>query len=88
MVRNPAANAGDSLRDASLILGSGRSPGGGNGNLIFLPGKFRGQEPKGLQSMGSQRVGICLSVCAYMHTQSTLRQKIFLMPKRDFLFFF
>ena len=30
MVKNPFANAGD-LRDVSLIPGSGRSPGEGNG---------------------------------------------------------
>ena len=33
MVRNPAANAGDA-RDTGLILGSGRSPGGGHGNPL------------------------------------------------------
>ena len=31
MVKNPAANSGD-IRDASLIPGSGRSPGRGHGN--------------------------------------------------------
>ena len=30
MVKNPPANAGD-VRDAGLIPGSGRSPGGGHG---------------------------------------------------------
>ena len=30
-VKNPPANAGD-IRDMSLTSGSGRSPGGGNGN--------------------------------------------------------
>ena len=33
MVKNPPANAGD-IRDAGSIRGSGRSPGGGNGNLL------------------------------------------------------
>ena len=33
VVKNPPANAGDS-GDASLIPGSRRSPGGGNGNLL------------------------------------------------------
>ena len=33
MVKNPPANAGDP-RDAGSILGSGRSPGGGNGNPL------------------------------------------------------
>ena len=32
MVNNPPANAGD-IRGVSLILGSGRSLGGGHGNL-------------------------------------------------------
>ena len=31
MIKNPPANAGD-LRDVFLIPGSGRSPGGGQGN--------------------------------------------------------
>ena len=43
MVKNPPANAGD-IRDVGSILGSGRSPGGGNGNpLQFLPGESHGQ---------------------------------------------
>ena len=33
VVKNPPANAGE-LRDASSISGSGRSPGGGNGNPL------------------------------------------------------
>ena len=33
VVRNPPATAGD-LRDAGLIHGSGRSPGGGHGNPL------------------------------------------------------
>ena len=33
VVKNPLANAGD-IRDADLIPGSGRSPGGGNGNSL------------------------------------------------------
>jgi len=33
VVKNPPANAGDA-RDAGLIPGSGRSPGGGNGNSL------------------------------------------------------
>ena len=41
MVKNPPANAGD----ASLIPGSGKAPGGENGNPtpVFLPGKSHGQ---------------------------------------------
>ena len=33
MLKNPPANAGDT-GDAGLIPGSGRSPGGGNGNPL------------------------------------------------------
>ena len=33
VVKNPPANARD-RRDAGLVPGSGRSPGGGNGNLL------------------------------------------------------
>ena len=33
MIKNPPANAGDK-RDAGLIPGSGRSPGGGNGSPL------------------------------------------------------
>ena len=36
------AHAGDA-RDAGSIRGSGSSPGVGNGNPVFLPGKFHGQ---------------------------------------------
>ena len=49
-----AYNAGD----PDLIPGLGRSPGEGNGNLLHMPGKIPWtEEPDGLQSMGSQRVG-------------------------------
>ena len=33
LVKNPAVNAGD-IRDMGSILGLGRSPGGGHGNLL------------------------------------------------------
>ena len=55
VVKNPPANAGDA-RDVSWILGSGRYPGGGNGNPLqyFCLGNPMDKEPGGLQSMGSQ----------------------------------
>ena len=34
MVKKPLANEGD-IRDVGLIPGSGRSPGGGNSNLLL-----------------------------------------------------
>ena len=44
VVKNPPANARDE-RDTCSIPGSGRLPGGGNGNplLYFLPEKSHGQ---------------------------------------------
>ena len=55
MVNNPPANVGDT----GLILGSGRSPGGGNGNPFhFLPVESSGQRSLvDYRSMRSQRVG-------------------------------
>ena len=45
------ANAGD----VGSVPGSGRSPGGGNGNALCLPGKSHGQKSlSGLQSMRLQ----------------------------------
>ena len=52
------ANAGD-LRDTALIPRSGGSPGEGNGNPLqysCLENPWT-EEPGGLWSMGSQRVG-------------------------------
>ena len=59
MVKNLPANAGDT-RDADLILGSRRSPGGGHSNPFqysCLENAMDREEPGGLQSMRSQRVG-------------------------------
>ena len=55
VLKNLPANAGDA-GDTGSISGSGRSPGGGNGNhSSILAGKIpaRIEEPDGLQSMGS-----------------------------------
>ena len=62
VVKNPPANAGGT-GDTGSIPGSGRSPGGGNGNPVqysCLGQRSRQawtEEPGGLQSMGSLRVG-------------------------------
>ena len=58
MVKNPPANAGD-VRDASSIPGSGRYSGEGNAtHSSILAGVIPWtEEPGGLQSVGSQRVG-------------------------------
>ena len=44
VVKNPPANVGD-VRDAGLIPGSGRSPGGGHSKTspVFLPGESHEQ---------------------------------------------
>ena len=57
-VKNPPANAGDT-RDMGSIPGPGRSPGEGHGNplqysCLRIPWT---EEPGGLQSIGSPRVG-------------------------------
>ena len=56
--KEPAYNAGD-LRDAGLIPGSGRLPGGGHAtHSSILPWRIpRREEPGGLQFMGLQGVG-------------------------------
>ena len=58
VLKNPPASARDA-GDTGLIPGSGRSPGEGIGNPLqysFLENLWT-EEPGGLQSMGSQRVG-------------------------------
>ena len=57
MEKNLPVNAGD-MGDAGLIPGLGRSPGGGNGNLLQYSclGNSMALEAGGLQSMGSRRV--------------------------------
>ena len=50
MGKESICNAGD-----GLIPGSGKSPRGGHGNPVFLPGESHGQEePGGLQLIGLQ----------------------------------
>ena len=58
MDKNPPASAGG-IRDVGAIPGSGRSPGEGNSyNSRILAWRIPWtEEPGGLQSMGSQRVG-------------------------------
>jgi len=57
VVKNLPANARDT-RDSGLIHGLGRSPGEVATHSSILAWKIsRTDEPGGLQSMGSQRVG-------------------------------
>ena len=58
VVKNPPANTGD-IRHMGSIPGSGRSPGGGNGNPLqysCLENSMT-EKPDRLQSIGSQRAG-------------------------------
>ena len=58
MVKNPPAKAGDS-GDGTSIPGTGRPPGGGNGNSLHHSclGNPWIEESDGLQSTGLQRLG-------------------------------
>ena len=59
LVKNPPANAADT-RDLGLIPESARSPGEGNDNALqysYLEKIPWTEDPGGLQSTGSQRVG-------------------------------
>ena len=67
MVENLPANSGD----AGFIPGSGRSPGGGNGNPLQYTFPWTipwTEEPGGLQSMGSQRVRRSEHACTPIST--------------------
>ena len=69
VIKTLPANVWDT-KDTVSIPEPGRSPGGGKWQPtpIFLPEKFHGgEEPGGLQSMGSQRVGH-----DWAHTQHSL----------------
>ena len=57
VVKTLPANTGDT-GDVGSIPGSGRLPGGGNGNPLQYPCLENSmEEPGGLQPMGSLRVG-------------------------------
>ena len=66
VVKNPSASAGGP-REASSILGLGRSPGEGNGNTPeFLPGKSHGQRSLvGYNPWGRKE----LNTAKHIHTQ-------------------
>ena len=68
MVKNPSANTGDA-RDVGSTPRSGKSPGEENGNPLqyFVQKIPQTEEPGGLQSTGSQKVGHNL-VTEHTHT--------------------
>ena len=67
-VKSPPANAGGT-RDMGLILGSGRSPGAGNGNSSSILARIIPwtEEPGGLQSKAVERVELD-STTEHTHT--------------------
>ena len=76
VVKNLPANAGD-LRDAGLILGSGRPPGAQQTIPVFLPGESHGQRSLMgyIQSVASQRVGHDWSNLAPTHVLEDTRDE-------------
>ena len=66
MVKNPHTNAGDT----GSIPGSGRSPGGGNGNPLQCSCLENPtiEEPGGLQSVGLQKSGLDLVTQQQQHS--------------------
>ena len=72
VVKNPTLKVGD-VRDADSTPGSGRSPGGGNGNppqysCLEIPWT---EDPVGLQSMGITKSRTCLSTHAQTIVNNT-----------------
>ena len=84
--KESACNAGD----AGLILGLGRSPGGGNDDhSTILAWRIpQTEEPGGIQSTGSQRVGhkpkqLGTHICKTQVSAFFFQQYIFFLPLKD-----
>ena len=75
MTENPSANSGD-IRDVGLILGLGRSPGGGHGNPLQYSCLEKPMDRAAcrLQSMGLQESGMTGSDLAITHAKEVLGQ--------------
>ena len=86
VVKNLPANAGD-IRDVGSVPGLGRCPGGGHGNpLYYLAWRSPWtQEPGGLQSIGSHRVG---HDCSNLAQHTILSLTLILYFLYFFFFFF
>ena len=69
MVKNLPTNVGDT-KDVGSIVGSGRSPGVGNGNPpVFLPEKFHGQRSLvGCSPWASKELDLTALNCTRTHT--------------------
>ena len=74
--KEPAGNAGNT-RDSGAILGSGRSPGVGNGNplqYLFLPGGSHGQRSlMGCSPWGRRELNMTEQLSARVHTHTHTR---------------
>ena len=57
VVKNPPASAGD-VKDVGLISGSGRSPGGGNGNPFQYSCLENPMDRGAWQSVGHNRINL------------------------------
>ena len=80
MAKNLPTNAGD-VRDSVLISGSRRSQGGGHGN----PHQYHApEEPVGLWSTGSERVGHDQSKLARMHHSVCVSPNLSIPPTPNF----
>ena len=74
VVKNPSANIGD-VRDVGLILGSGGSPGGGNGNpLQYFAWKIPLTERSlvGYSLWGHKESDMTEQLSKHTHTQNNL----------------
>ena len=75
VVKNPPGNAGDA-GDLGLILGSGRSPGGGHGNpfqylcLKNPMNSLAGSSPWGCKESDMTEVTTCACACTHTHTHT------------------
>ena len=78
VVKNPTANAGDT-GDAALIPGSGRSPGGGNGNPLHSCGG-NSIDRGGYSPCGHKE----LDKTEHAHTQSIFRLRILIKSEAMF----
>ena len=80
VVKNPPAKTGDA-RDVGSIPGSGRSPGGGNGNSLQYSclensmdkGAWQATVHEVAKSWSDMAVNMC--VCAHIHTHTVTKIK-------------
>ena len=69
VVKNPPANAGDA-GDAGLVSGSGRSPGGANGNLLCYSCRENSMDRGDWQAQVHGVAKNCIQVSTHTHTHT------------------